>query len=201
MLQTPQRFPRAGSQSYPTPSATADADGSTTITIGPERPAGSPEGNWIQTTEGKGWFLILRLYSPLAPYFDKSWRPSEIEVLTYPSSQRKEGTMAAPGSETPVLDLLASMTADSVAASSLDAQTLMLVRIAALVAVDAPPSSYLLNLGAAADSGLDAEQVRGVLTAVAPIVGAPRVASATGSIVEALAVAIEVAELEAEAEE
>ena len=109
--------------------------------------------------------------------------------------------MAAPSSETPVLDLLASMTADSVAASSLDAQSLMLVRIAALVAVDAPPSSYLLNLGAAADSGLDAEQDRGVLTADAPSVGAPRVASAAPAIDEALAVAIEVAELEAEAEE
>ena len=109
--------------------------------------------------------------------------------------------MVAPSSETPVLDLLASMSADSVAASSLDAQTLMLVRISALVAVDAPPASYLMNLGAAADTGLDAEQVRGVLTAIAPIVGAPRVASATGNIVEALAVAIEVAELEAEAEE
>jgi hypothetical protein len=79
MLQTPQRFPRAGSQSYPTPAATADPDGSTTITLGPERPADSPEGNWIQTTEGKGWFPILRLYSPLQPFFDKSWRPSEIE--------------------------------------------------------------------------------------------------------------------------
>ena len=79
MLQTPQRFPRAGSQSYPTPAATANPDGSTTITFGPERPADSPESNWIQTTEGKGWFPILRLYSPLQPFFDKSWRPSEIE--------------------------------------------------------------------------------------------------------------------------
>ena len=79
MLQTPQRFPRAGSQSYPTPAATANADGSTTITFGPERPADSPESNWIQTTEGKGWFPILRLYSPLQPFFDKTWRPSEIE--------------------------------------------------------------------------------------------------------------------------
>ena len=66
MLQTPQRFPRAGSQSYPTPAATANDDGSTTVTFGPERPSDSPEGNWIQTTEGKGWFPILRLYSPLA---------------------------------------------------------------------------------------------------------------------------------------
>jgi hypothetical protein len=81
MLQTPQRFPRAGSQSYPTPAATANADGSTTVTFGPERPSDSPAGNWIQTTEGKCWFPILRLYSPGASFFDKSWRPSEIEVV------------------------------------------------------------------------------------------------------------------------
>ena len=79
MLETSQ-FPRAGSQSYPTPAATANDDGSTTLTFGPERPSDSPEENWIQTTEGKGWFPILRLYSPLESFFDKSWRPSEIEI-------------------------------------------------------------------------------------------------------------------------
>ena len=104
-------------------------------------------------------------------------------------------------SETPVLDLLASMTADSLEASSLDANTLMLVRIAALVAVDAPAASYLLNLGAGSEVGVDAEQVRGVLAAIAPIVGTARVASATGKIVDALEVAIEVAELEEQAEQ
>ena len=72
------------------------------------------------------------------------------------------------------------MTADSIEASSLDAETLMLVRIAALAAVDAPAVSYLLNLGAASEVGVDAEQVRGVLAAIAPIVGTARVASATG---------------------
>ena len=102
--------------------------------------------------------------------------------------------MAESTSETPVLDLLVNMTADSIDASSLDPQTLMLVRIAALAAVDAPSISYLMNLGAAAEVDIDAEQVRGVLAAIAPIVGTPRVASATGKIVEALAVAIEVAE-------
>jgi hypothetical protein len=81
MLQTPQRYPRAGSQSHPTPAATADDDGSTTIVFGPERPADTPEGNWIQTDPDKGFFAILRCYSPLEPYFDKSWRPSEIEAL------------------------------------------------------------------------------------------------------------------------
>ncbi|PQP14388.1 DUF1254 domain-containing protein [Rhodococcus opacus] len=79
MLQTPQRFPRAGSQSYPTPAADADADGSTTIHIGPEKPEGVGEGNWIQTDPGKGFFIILRLYSPLQSFFDKTWRPGEIQ--------------------------------------------------------------------------------------------------------------------------
>ena len=104
-------------------------------------------------------------------------------------------------SETPVLDLLASMTADSLEASSLDPETLMLVRIAALAAVDAPAVSYLLNLGAASELGIDAEQVRGVLAAIAPIVGTARVASATGKIADALEVAIEIAEYEEEQDE
>jgi alkylhydroperoxidase/carboxymuconolactone decarboxylase family protein YurZ len=103
--------------------------------------------------------------------------------------------------ETPVLDLLASMTADSVAASSLDPEALVLVRIAALAAVDAPAVSYLLNLAAAREVGINAEQVRGVLAAIAPIVGTARVASATGKIVDALDVAIEVAELEEQDEQ
>lgn len=98
--------------------------------------------------------------------------------------------------QTPVLDLLASMTADSLEASSLDPETLMLVRIAALVAVDAPPISYAFNLEAAGGLEIDPEQVRGVLAAVAPIVGTARVASATSKIVRALALEIEVAELE-----
>jgi hypothetical protein len=81
MLQTPQRYPRAGSQTYPSPAAVADADGSTTVYFGPTKPVGAKDGNWIQTTPGKGWFTILRLYSPLEPFFTKAWRPSEIEVV------------------------------------------------------------------------------------------------------------------------
>jgi hypothetical protein len=93
--------------------------------------------------------------------------------------------------DTPVLDLLASMTADSLEASSLDSDELMLVRLAALVAMDAPPASYLLNLGAASELGFDLDDVRGVLAAIAPIVGTARVASATGNIVRALGFALE----------
>jgi hypothetical protein len=79
MLITPQRFPRAGSQAYPTPAAVANPDGSTTIHFGPEQPNGVVDGNWIQTMPDKGFFAILRLYSPLAGFFDKSWQVGEIE--------------------------------------------------------------------------------------------------------------------------
>ena len=81
MLDTPQRFPRAGSQSYPSPAAEPNVDGSTTIYFGPKQPAGVKRGNWIQTMPGKGWFTILRLYSPLESFFTKEWRPSEIELV------------------------------------------------------------------------------------------------------------------------
>jgi 4-carboxymuconolactone decarboxylase len=100
-------------------------------------------------------------------------------------------------SDTPVLDLLATMTSESLAASTLEGRDLMLVRIAALVAVDAPPSSYLLNAGAASDAGIDVDQARGILAAIAPIVGTARIAAATGNIVRALGIALEVAEDEA----
>jgi 4-carboxymuconolactone decarboxylase len=98
--------------------------------------------------------------------------------------------------DTPVLDLLKDMTAASLDATNLDEQTVMLVRIAALVAVDASAVSYAMNLEAAGDVGLDPERVRGVLAAIAPIVGTARVVSATSNIVKALALEIEVAELD-----
>jgi hypothetical protein len=81
MLDTPQRYPRAGSQSYPTPAAEPNADGSTTVYFGPKQPDGVKPGNWIQTTPGKGWSTLLRLYSPLEPFFTKKWRPSEIALV------------------------------------------------------------------------------------------------------------------------
>ena len=82
MLQTEQRFPRAGSQMYPSPAAEVEADGSTFIYFAPTQPDDVAPGNWIQTDPEKGWFTILRLYSPLQPFFDKTWRPGEIEPVT-----------------------------------------------------------------------------------------------------------------------
>jgi 4-carboxymuconolactone decarboxylase len=104
--------------------------------------------------------------------------------------------MAESTNGTPLLDLLKDMTASSLDATNLDEQTLMLVRIAALVAVDAPPVSYAMNLEAAGAVGVDAEQVRGVLAAIAPIVGTTRVVSAASSIAGALALELDLAELE-----
>jgi 4-carboxymuconolactone decarboxylase len=97
--------------------------------------------------------------------------------------------------DTPILDLLAGMTALSLEASTLDEHDVMLVRIAALVAGDAPPISYAVNLGAAGQSDISADEIRGVFAAIAPIVGTARIASALGNVVKALALE-ELAEVE-----
>ncbi len=77
----------------------------------------------------------------------------------------------------------------------------MLVRLAALAAVDAPPVSYLMNLAVASDVCLGAEDVEQVPIGIAPVVGTARVASASGKIARAPGVAIALAEAELEAEE
>ena len=93
-----------------------------------------------------------------------------------------------------LVDALAEITAVAIKRSSLGARDHMLARLAALVAVDAPPASYLLNAGTARDVGITLDDVRGMLIAVAPIVGTTRVVSATGNIARALGFALEVAE-------
>jgi hypothetical protein len=82
LLQTEQLYPRAGSQEYPSPAAEAEADGSTVIYCSPTQPDDVAPGNWIQTDPEKGWFVILRCYSPLQPFFDKTWRAGEFELVT-----------------------------------------------------------------------------------------------------------------------
>jgi hypothetical protein len=81
MLDTPQRYPRAGSQSFPSPAAEPAADGTTTVYFSPTQPAGIKRSNWIQTDPKKGWFTYLRFYGPLEPFFAKTWRPSEVELV------------------------------------------------------------------------------------------------------------------------
>lgn len=64
----------------PPPAAVPNADGSYDIYFGPKAPK-DKKANWIQTVPGKGWFTILRIYSPLQAYFDKSWQIGEIELV------------------------------------------------------------------------------------------------------------------------
>jgi alkylhydroperoxidase/carboxymuconolactone decarboxylase family protein YurZ len=104
--------------------------------------------------------------------------------------------MADRTEDTPVLDTLADMTAASITRSNLDPATLMLIRIAALVAVNAPPASYLLNAEAAGEAGVTLEQVQEVLIAVAPIVGSTRVVSSVGNLARAYGFAIAASESE-----
>jgi len=86
----------------------------------------------------------------------------------------------------PVLEELLAMNLDSLVNSGLDANTYFLVRLAALVAMDAAPVSYALTLGIAADAGVTLEQAQSTLVAIAPVVGSARVASAAGNILRAL---------------
>jgi len=76
-LQTDQQFPFLGSQNK---GVVINPDKSVDIYFDPEAPK-AKESNWIQTVPGKGWNTILRLYGPLESFFDKSWRPGEIELV------------------------------------------------------------------------------------------------------------------------
>jgi hypothetical protein len=76
-LQTSQPFPSKNNRKG---DLVANADGSVDLYFGPKAPAGK-EKNWLETVPGKGWFTILRLYGPLEPWFDKTWRPGEIELV------------------------------------------------------------------------------------------------------------------------
>lgn len=88
--------------------------------------------------------------------------------------------------DTPVLDTLAAMTLDSIERCGLAPDTMIIARIAALVAIDAPAVSYLAHLDPATASGVTSAQVQDVMIAIAPIVGTARVASAAGHIAQAL---------------
>jgi hypothetical protein len=75
-LANGQRFPSLGSRDNPA----QNADGSTDIYLGPKAPNGK-EGNWLATPNGRGYFAILRLYSPTEPAINKKWKPGDIERM------------------------------------------------------------------------------------------------------------------------
>jgi alkylhydroperoxidase/carboxymuconolactone decarboxylase family protein YurZ len=96
----------------------------------------------------------------------------------------------------PVLDTLTEITAVSIDHNSLSPREYILARLAALIAVDAPPISWLATAPAVTEGGLTMEDIQGVMIAVAPVVGAPRVMAAGGHILRALGMAIAVADAE-----
>ncbi len=75
-LQTDQRFPSVSSQ---TKGLQVNADGSIDVYFGPKAPAGK-ESNWVQTMPGQGWNVVLRMYGALEPWFEKTWRPGDVEI-------------------------------------------------------------------------------------------------------------------------
>jgi alkylhydroperoxidase/carboxymuconolactone decarboxylase family protein YurZ len=88
--------------------------------------------------------------------------------------------------DAPIVETVLAMNLDALERSGLDPQTYVLVRLAVLVALDAPPASYAVTLGVAADAGVTAEEAQSVLVAIAPLVGTPRITAAAGNILRAL---------------
>ena len=101
-------------------------------------------------------------------------------------------------SENPVLETIGAITDAALGRSDLPADALLMIRIAALAAVDARPISYLAHVGPAIESGVTAKDVQNVLVAVAPIIGTARTMSAAINITDALGFAIAVMEEETE---
>lgn len=77
MLQTDQRFPEISSNDK---GLKKNSDGSYDVYFGPKAPKGK-ESNWVQTVPGLGWHMLFRLYGPEQAWFDKTWRPSEVELI------------------------------------------------------------------------------------------------------------------------
>src|SRR4029453_16298644 len=101
------------------------------------------------------------------------------------SSSPQDSIVGLAQGDPKVLETLTQMTVGTLERSGLDEQTYMLVRVAALVASDAAPVSYLLNLGMAKDAGVDVDKVLGTMVAVAPVVGSARVTSAASKMIRA----------------
>jgi 4-carboxymuconolactone decarboxylase len=111
------------------------------------------------------------------------------EMAEEGTAEKNIGALAE--GDAPVLETLVQMTVNTQERSGLDPETYMLVRMAALVAMDAAPVSYLLNLGAAAEIGVPLEKVQGMLVAIAPVVGSARVVSAASNVARALGLRLE----------
>ena len=102
--------------------------------------------------------------------------------------------------EAPVIEAVLKMTIDTLEYCGLDARSYFLVRLAGLAAMDAAPYSYALNVAAAADI-LEPGDLRGILVALAPVIGSARTVSAAGNMLRAFAASMEMEEAAAKVEE
>ncbi len=80
MLLTGQKYPAVNNKRS---HLKVNPDGSTDLYFGPKAPKGH-ESNWLQTVPGKGWFVLFRLYGPLEPWFNKTWKLNDFEMLQHP---------------------------------------------------------------------------------------------------------------------
>jgi alkylhydroperoxidase/carboxymuconolactone decarboxylase family protein YurZ len=116
--------------------------------------------------------------------------------MSYTDMDPEQVLAEAADASHPVLETIFLMNLDTLANCSLDAKTYHLVRLAALIAVDAPPASYLAHIPLAADAGVTIEDAQGVAVAIAPLVGSPRVTAAAGNVLRALGLAVALEESE-----
>jgi hypothetical protein len=64
-----------------TDSLEVNDDGTVDLYFGPQRPAGGPELNWVQTNPDEGWFVLFRFFGPERPYYDKTWKLPDFEKV------------------------------------------------------------------------------------------------------------------------
>ncbi len=113
-------------------------------------------------------------------------------IMTASISEQKLDAVAH--GDMPVLEELVQMHLNTLPNSGLDERTYHLIRLAALIAMDSAPASYLANLKVARDAGLTVEDAQAVCVAIAPIVGSSRIVSATGNVLRAFGLGAAVAE-------
>ena len=105
--------------------------------------------------------------------------------MSKPMLNAEESLKGLAGGDLTMLNVLKRMIEGTFEESGLDPKTFMLVRMAALATLDAAPASWLMNIEAGSEAGLEPESILGTLIAIAPVIGTARIVSAAGHIMKA----------------
>jgi alkylhydroperoxidase/carboxymuconolactone decarboxylase family protein YurZ len=111
-------------------------------------------------------------------------------LVTPPANSTHAALASISGGREGSLTALTGTREQQISAAGLDPRTFALVKIAAMIALDAPPASYAREVGDAMQDLVTAEDLLGVLRAVAPQVGAPRVVAAAPELMLALGLSL-----------